>query len=594
MKNASKIETPRGNKNQLPNTQNNELSEQQNAIRQNEFAQFMIKANLEIRQSGKPNYLGPRIPIFNNWNLKLFENLLANYHDKRLVQFLAFGWPLGHKGCPLNHELVLNHKGARENPAQVFQYLENETKKCNMIGPFEENPFVGVEPAFSPLNALPKKNTDEKRIISDCSFPDGKSVNDGLDKEIYEGEVMGLRYPTIDALVKMIHEQKSGCLLFKTDFRKFFRMLKIDPGEIHLLGLNWENSMYFDCSLVMGLCIAPYIAQRVSNAIAHMYREMGYDLANYIDDLASAREPTTAWAAFFALKRLLSNLRIEEAESKCVPPSTNMDFLGINADTVKMLLTIPEEKLAEIKCELSKWKSKDKCTLKELQSIIGRLTHAASCVVAGRLFYSRMLNFLREFDGQGPKNIPQEVIQDIDWWRKFMAEHNGVSMMLEPLWLRPGAIFTCDSCLTGLGSWCTDGDYFHETFPEHIANLEIHINELELLTIVVALKTWSAKCAGKRILIKSDNENAVQVINKGTARNKFSQACLRELCFVCGKISCTVKIEHYPGKFNLHSDLLSRFHLDPINKIRFAKLTANEKTQEVKVKPTSFQFQNKW
>ena len=63
----------------------------------------------------------------------------------------------------------------------------------------------------------------------------------------------------------------------------------------------------------------------------------------------------------------------------------------------------------------------------------------------------------------------------------------------------------------------------------HWVPLDLHINELELLTVVLAVKLWSRKLEGLRVELLSDNATCVLVINSQYSTNVFMQRCLREL-----------------------------------------------------------------
>ena len=58
-------------------------------------------------------------------------------------------------------------------------------------------------------------------------------------------------------------------------------------------------------------------------------------------------------------------------------------------------------------------------------------------------------------------------------------------------------------------------EVFHEEFPPFIIEQQLHINALELLTIVVALKVWGKRLRGKKALILCDNMSSCNVINQG-------------------------------------------------------------------------------
>lgn len=76
----------------------------------------------------------------------------------------------------------------------------------------------------------------------------------------------------------------------------------------------------------------------------------------------------------------------------------------------------------------------------------------------------------------------------------------------------------------------TNHQFFHKTFPFFIKELNLHINDLQLLTVVVALKVWGSCYSRLRIVILCDNMVSVFVINKRKTRNNLMQICLRSIC----------------------------------------------------------------
>ena len=81
--------------------------------------EFWINANRIIRESGKENHELARIPVNTNWNLKLLKRWLNEYEDKKVLQYLEYGWPLNAKNTSIDESVPPNQKGARENPAQI-------------------------------------------------------------------------------------------------------------------------------------------------------------------------------------------------------------------------------------------------------------------------------------------------------------------------------------------------------------------------------------------------------------------------------------------------------------------------------------------
>ena len=109
-----------------------------------------------VRASGKPNYLGVKVPVPTHWDLNLLENLLADYEDKLVVDLLRYGWLMSRSILPLtNRSTKINHKGTLEFPDAINHYLATEHSNITLLGPFFTNPFPNRS-TLSPLNSVPK------------------------------------------------------------------------------------------------------------------------------------------------------------------------------------------------------------------------------------------------------------------------------------------------------------------------------------------------------------------------------------------------------------------------------------------------------
>ena len=182
--------------------------------------------------------------------------------------------------------------------------------------------------------------------------------------------------------------------------------------------------------------------------------------------------------------------------------------------------------------------------------------------------------------------------QDIRWWQAFAPLYNGVSLVPMSDWSNPDAIVSCDACLKGCGGWF-EGEFFHSPFPCFVV-VQLHINALELLTLVVALKLWGMAWKGYRIKLFCDNEASVTVLNTGRTRDPFLQACLREICFFAARFECELKAVHLPGTDNRIPDLLSRWELGTKAREEFRSRTCHLSTVECCVPDSLFRFSHNW
>ena len=61
-----------------------------------------------------------------------------------------------------------------------------------------------------------------------------------------------LRLPGVDRLIEFIREKGKGCHIFKTDLRRAFRQIPVDPADIPLLGFQVNDLLYFHVVLPFG------------------------------------------------------------------------------------------------------------------------------------------------------------------------------------------------------------------------------------------------------------------------------------------------------------------------------------------------------
>ena len=114
-------------------------------------------------------------------------------------------------------------------------------------------------------------------------------------------------------------------------------------------------------------------------------------LLSYIDDVIYIGLPSKIYDSYQFLLSLLQDLGQEVSDSKLVPPSTCVTCLGIQVDTVHKTLSIPEEKLQEIKTLCKTWAQKKAATKQQFQSLLGSLLYITKCIKPAHIFLNRML-----------------------------------------------------------------------------------------------------------------------------------------------------------------------------------------------------------
>ena len=156
----------------------------------------------QIRSTGKPNYIEARYPLKSGLNLEAWNRLLFDYPDRKLLQYLTFGFPLSlSEPETLGNKVFKNHISALQYPEAVDRYLAKELEAGAIIGPMSDINNFHIH--FSPLLIRPK-DMDKRRVILDLSFPHGQSVNNNVNRFAFDNDAFTLKFPGIDNILDKI------------------------------------------------------------------------------------------------------------------------------------------------------------------------------------------------------------------------------------------------------------------------------------------------------------------------------------------------------------------------------------------------------
>lgn len=125
--------------------------------------------------------------------------------------------------------------------------------------------------------------------------------------------------------------------------------------------------------------------------------------------------------------------------------------------------------------------------------------------------------------------------------------------------------------------------------PVDILTQDLHINELELLTVVIAINLWSRKLEGLRVELLSDNTMCVSVINAQYSTNIFMQRCLRQLWLLLALFNIQLVVSSVSGCENWLADSLRRFHAGDFS-AKFNSLASSLHLSECSVADSLFNF----
>ena len=486
-------------------------------------------------------------------NLQAWEEELGNDIDSDfLLKGIQNGFDIIDENVVITPVQLPNHPSAKPG-SELYEKATDQVLSEIQCGNYvicDSPPKI-----VSPMAAIPKPEGGV-RLIHDCSRPSGKSVND------YNSADWQQKFARIDDAANLMTH---GCFFAKVDLKHAYRSVKLSNRSQNVTGLSWElggrKVFMKDTRLPFGASLSPGIFHRLSQAVKRIMARKGFDLIIvYLDDFLIIAESEKVCAqALSTLIQLLRKLGFAIHWGKVVDPTQKITFLGVELNSIDMTLSLPPEKIESFRQELKSFLNRKRASKRQLQSLAGRLSWAASVVKGGRVFLRRIFNKIAMLrHGSHRAQLSAEVRQDISWWFQFIQTFNGRSSLLDS---RPiECVFTDASNEGAGGSFQGDWFYFNWALDWPEART-FHINEKEVVAVTLAAYRWAPLWRDKKVIVYSDNSVTVSALNKGSCRNAMVMKCLRSLFWLSAIYNFHLTSKFIPGVSNEAADSASRLHL---------------------------------
>lgn len=512
-------------------------------------------------QSKAPNQLFQlaKSPV----KVDILQNRLRNYPLLDVKQELLEGFKCGFSLCytgPRNPRESPNLKSARENPNVVIMKINKELEMGRIVGPFVDRPISTLR--ISPLGLVEKKEPGKFRMIHHLSYPQGDSVNDFIDPKLCSVE-----YTKFDRAVDIIQELGVGCMLAKADIESAFRLLPVYPGDFDQLGFKFNGRYYVDKCMPMGCSISCSIFEKFSSFLEWNInqRHTAGCKIHYIDDfLFGDRTFSECQHLLDAFLFECGKLGVPIAEEKTMGPSTCIQFLGLELDTVAMLVRIPESKVSEICEKIVLLLSMKKAQLHQIQSLIGSLNFACRAIIPGRAFSRRLTDLTIGLTRPNHfVRINTGVKDDLRMWLQFFKNFNGKCAFSDRFWLTCDQLqlFT-DSAGGPSGGWGIyfEGSWSQGLWPSEWLDLGVgsDITFLEFFPVVLSIIIFGDRLKNRKLIVRSDNTAVVAILNSHTSKSQRVMSLVRVFVLRCLHLNLIVKGMHVCGRNNQIADALSR------------------------------------
>jgi len=491
---------------------------------------------------------------------------------RRSIDAIVNGADIGFTGNRAVSRPAPNLQSATANETverMVTAIIEADARAGTKAGPFDAIPPGFEHFSYSPIGAVQKGGTWEKiRVIHHLSYPFG---GDSINNSISDDE---LSLGSFDQACAAIRTLGVGCWLIKLDVEAAYKQVPVRQADRALLGLKWRGKYYYELALPFGLKSSGARWELFAAALHWFFQHhLGITLViHYVDDFLFVVPTEADGCALLALAlALCSRLGVPMSEKKTEGPTQCLTFLGIEINTVTMRARLSDTRLSELTALLQSWKGRTDCTLKELQSLVGKLSFATKVVRPGRAYHGRLRAAMRAMRANCADEAARTVRHaltpdlraDIRWWRMFMAKWNGHSLIYEQEWTDSIQLqLHTDACDTGYGA-VYGNHWFQGIWTAAQLARAWRVNRhsmpyLEMHALVQAALTWGHEWGGKKVVFLCDCQPVCFGINSLYSKDSDMQGLLRTLSHTAGSHGFDFRARHIPGETNVIADALSR------------------------------------
>lgn len=436
----------------------------------------------------------------------------------------------------------------------------NEVTAGRMSGPYLLPPMPNLH--VSPIGVVPKADGGW-RMITHLSYPPSFSINEQIDPQFTT-----VTYTSFDTVVQTISKLGPMALLAKVDIKNAFRLLPIYPGDFELLGIYINGAYYFDKCLPFGCSISCKIFETFSTFLewAVKFKTQLDTVHHYLDDFIFIGKSNSdnCSALMHTFQDICSEIGVPLNQDKTIEPTTKLTFLGLEIDTVNMLVQILLVRFKSSNFCCSIGSHRKKILLSQLESLVGKLNFVSKAIPGSRAFNRRFYNVMSGVPSPYHHiRITNPIREDMFTWLQFLDNFNGVVYFPDTEWVTLDTLQlykdSAGSGHLGCGSFF-QGQWVHFTWPSSWLNKPIlrDITFLELVPIVLAFMIWGLRLQNKKVILHVDNISLVHILNKQSAKSPRVMVLVRSLVLMALKHNIQFKAQHIPGKSNIIADSISR------------------------------------
>ena len=404
---------------------------------------------------------------------------------------------------------------------------------------------------LSNLFARPKKTPGEIRLILNLKF---------LNLFV---PTVHFKMESLDVALKLL---RPNMYMASIDLTNSFYHLLVKPRYRKFLKFSSLGQLYQFTSLPMGFKHSPLLFTKLMKApLGFLRANYGCILVCYIDDIlilgSSALEVQKSVAYVANLLQMLGfHINAEKSELK---PSQSIEFLGFILNSVDMTVRLTDDKILKITELATKVLEQPTFSIRFLAQFIGNCVATFPAVEFGPYHTKELEREKAEalkqnhMDFEATMSISEWATLHVTWWRENV-QHAITSLVAPPL--KEQIHMFCDASTVGWGIYFPLTDS-HTGGLWNLQEQSLHINVLEILSILFGLKIYFSSLHHETVHIHTDNQVALFSLRaQGSTKSPWCNKYTAKIMQFMEERNLHFIVSYIRSQDNVHADTASRVY----------------------------------
>lgn len=413
----------------------------------------------------------------------------------------------------------------------------------------------------SPMFSVPKKDGSQRPIV-DLRGPNASVL---------------AQHFLMPKIKEIAASMPRGAQMITIDAKDAYLSVPLCERDGQRLSFSLDGQAYVPTSLVFGAAPSPRVYQKLMGKLMQFLRARGISCVNYLDDVLCWQMPDEIEDSRDRLLATLLTFGVTiNVKKSHLTPTTHLEWLGLEIDTVTRLINISAARASGLRAAIRRLLhrgARAPVRVRDLARLVGELTFAATAAPIARLASWAMVPLMRyglrvahQDWTVARATLSREARRVLAYCETQLHRRSPLTTAsfdetMPTVWIQSdasekgwGAVLSFQPSPSAPRlSTAVQGTW-------HGAATGYHIGVLETLASFYALRaatrTWTLQ--RRTVLILSDSTTCLGVVRRGGSQTPVLRWIARRMWMLALQHRLVLRTQHVPGVINTVPDHLSR------------------------------------